>query len=213
MTEFQSPPSSFKPSNKNKPLREFPVVGAEEHIATSPQYAPFPPPQASPNDFRSNYSQDPFDAPAPPSAEELEALKRARQEKLNPSVTHSARKRLEYLADIGKITQDVEIGGSVFSLRTLKAKELREVYMAAAKATNRIEELLIYRQYSLAYAINKLDQQDLEIMLDIKGLANRLKLVDDLEESTIAKLFEVYTAMKNQADTQFSLKTETDVKE
>jgi hypothetical protein len=146
----------------------------------------------------------------PPTANELEELKRARQQKLNPSITEFGKNRLEYLADIRRIFRDVKINDVVFSLGTLKSKELHEVYLATTKTTNNIEELLAYKHHSLAYSISKINHQNLDT-LGVYTLSDRLGLIDCLEDSIVSCLFNSYETLKDEANAQFSVNNDNDM--
>src|SRR5438445_13226 len=101
--------SSFKPSvGSRSTLREFNVGAPEDNIEQHPAYT------------QNMQTQE-------MSVQEMENLvKKAREEKLSglSKISDSAKKRIELLADIGRLTKDVKIGGITFSLRTLKAKEM-----------------------------------------------------------------------------------------
>lgn len=194
MPNFES--SSFNKSipNPTKPIREFSAIGDPDEMEQP---------------HSNSRLSDPFDL----SSEDLEEIKRMRQTKLNPAISHSSKKRIEYLADLGKTTKDVKLGGEVFTLRTLKAKELREASLAMEKAETRVESVFAFRKYCLAFSLMEIDHKDLEILLDIKDLPGRLKLIDDMEENIVIQLFSAYNDLKNEADTKYALKTDNDVKE
>jgi hypothetical protein len=193
--------SDFKRPNKGpsvqQPLREFPTVGDSEDSA-----------ETISSHYGSSSNMD-YDL----TAEEMEGLKRARQEKQAQPVPIQSRTRLEFLADIGKITKDVEIGGITFTLRTLKSKEMKAVYLSLVEVSNKVEELYNHKFYSLAYSLIKLDGQPVEIMLNIRNFLDKLKILQELEESTTDKLYSAYLELKNSSETQFAVKTDADVKE
>lgn len=189
---FQKP---FKKSIGAKPLREFPAIGGpdEEEVPS----------------FKTYGSIDQFEI----SAEEEEALRKARKEKLNPSITPQAKTRLEYLADIGRLTKDVVIDGITFTLKTLKSKEQKQVYLTLVDVTNKVDEAYNIKYYSLAYSLIKIDQQNIEMMFKIDSLQDKIKLLEDLEESTTDRLFAAFEELKNTANDRFAIKTEEDIKE
>lgn len=210
MTEFKSP--AFKRSVGAKPYREFSPVGAPEDTTNPlpPVNPSFLPQNAPPN----NFSQFSTQQPTQLSQEEMELLRQAREQKNNPIITPPAKKRIEYLADLGRMTKDVQIGEHIFQLRTLKSKEIKEVYTTVAHtATNAIEEPFIYRRFSLAYALYKIDNSTLDLMLDIKTFPERLEFIDGLEENIASQLFTAYEKLRQESNNQFAVKTEQDAKE
>lgn len=186
MPTISSPQFTRSTSPQARPLREFSAIGDDEHDLPEQQ-----------NDVN----------------RATESLKQARQAKLNPPITASAKKRLEFLADIGKITKDVEIGGVIFSLRTLKSKELQQAYVAMSSKNTQIEAAFEFRRYCLAVSLSHIDHQDLETMLNVQSLEDRLNLIDDQEESTVETLFKAYNDMTNSTNEKFSIKSPQDVKE
>ena len=184
MSEFQKP-------NKNQQihqqLRQFSAVGDDES------------------------SQ--FDGNRELSSDEEELIKQARKEKLSPPITQPAKTRLEYLSDIGKMTKDVVIGGITFTLRTLKSREQKQVYLTIVDVTNKIDEAYNIKLYSLAYSLIKIDGQDVNFMVKINSLNDKINMLEELEETVIDELYNAYVELKETSDKQFSIKNEKDMKE
>lgn len=180
------PPHSIQ---QNPNFRTFPTVGGEDFEDHQPDFS------------------------APLSSEQEQAIKKARQEKLNPTISQPAKIRLEYLADIGRITKEVKIGPSTFTLRTLKSKEQRQVFLTLVDVNNKVDEAYNLKLHSLAHSLLKIDGQDLEMVLPIRTFQDRISFLENLEESTIDQLFTAYQELKTSSDQQFALKTEQDVKE
>ncbi len=194
MSDFQKP--VMKKSVGGRHLREFPMVGGED--------------STSEEEFTHYGSPiEPFEI----SQEEEEALRRARKEKLNPPITPQAKTRLEYLADIGKMTKDVTIGGVTFTLRTLKAKEQRQVYLTLVDVTNKIDEGYNLKFNTLAHSITKIDGHEIAIMVKVNSLSDKIKMLEDLEEVVTDELFLAYQALKTTSDNQFAIKATEDMKE
>jgi hypothetical protein len=194
MSDFQKP--VMKKSVGSRGMREFPMVGGDEDMQEEfTQYG-------NPGDL------DPFEI----SAEEEEALRRARKEKVNPPIAPKAKTRLEYLADIGKMTKDVTIGGITFTLRTLKAKEQRQVYLTLVDVTNKVDEIYNIKFNTLAHSLIKIDQQEIAVMVKVNSLMDKIKMLEDLEEIVTDQLYAAYQQLKTESDNQFSIKTDEDVK-
>lgn len=180
-----------RPSTVTRPMRQFPMVGGPEEMDEEPG----------------------FDRPFELSAEEEEELKRARKEKLNPPITPQAKTRLEYLTDIGKMTKDVVIGGVSFTLRTLKSKEQRQVYLTLVDVNNKVDEAYNLKFHSLAHSLIKIDGQEIAYMVKINNFQDKLKILEDLEETVTDQLFAAYQELKLSSDKQFVIKDDKDLKE
>jgi hypothetical protein len=130
-------------------------------------------------------------------------------------ITGQAKTRIEILANIGRLTRDVAIGGYTFSLRTLKAREVREASLLTFNPAFKLDMELMYeaRCQQLARSIFKIDGQDIGLVLGDDSVEARLKFLDDLEESTVSHLFDEYTALKTDAQNQYGISTDAEAKE
>lgn len=200
MSGFES--SSFKknvPSTGNKQLREFTVGAPEEHFEQESNFE-------SENFRQSNMSP-----------EDMEMFAReARKAKANPNVRigDAAKKRIELLADIGRLTKDVQIGSYSFSLRTLKAKEAREAALATFTSVNtQLEASYEARKQQLARSIYKIDGHEVAFVLGNDTLDARFEFVESLEEVIANMLFDEFTLLKEESKKQYGLNTVKDVEE
>jgi hypothetical protein len=194
MSDFQKP--VLKKSVGSRTMREFPMIGGDEDM---------------PDESFSSYGQplDSFEV----SAEEEEALRRARKEKINPPISQQSKTRLEYLCDIGKMTKDVKIGGVTFTLRTLKSREQRQVYLTLVDVSNKVDEAYNLKFNTLAHSLIKIDQHEIAVMVKVNSLSDKIKMLEDLEETVTDQLFTAYQELKTTSDSQFSIKTVEDMKE
>ncbi len=123
-----------------------------------------------------------------------------------------AKERVEFLAGLGRMTKDVSIAGTVFSIRTLKARENRESIFAAAQVS-RVETLFEGRCQQLARAIYKIDNVDIFYVLGTDELEARLHYVEELDENVANYLYDEFGSLNNEAVKKYGLKSEADVKE
>lgn len=151
------------------------------------------------------------------SPAELEkAVKDARKDKIASmtKIGEQAKKRIEILANIGRLTKDIPVdGGIVFSIRTLKAKETREAALATFTATTQIEAGFEARKQQLARSIYQIDGKELAFVLGNDDLETRLSFIEEMEENLVDKLFNEFSALKDNAKKQFSISTEAEAKE
>lgn len=150
---------------------------------------------------------------------ELEqSVKDARREKATGEVKISqpGKTRLEILANIGRLTKDVEIGGITFSIRTLKSRETREVALSAFSPSfkNDLEVSYEMRRQQLARSIFKIDGHEIGLVLGNDSFEARMHWIDnDLEESVANKLFAEMQGLNDKARAQFEIKTDEQAKE
>jgi len=194
---------SSSPNPGNQPLRQWTVPDGEALSA------------ASGGDGRNHFPPE-FDPQA--MAELEQSVKEARQQKSSGEsrISQPGKQRLELLANIGRLTKEVEVGGIRFSLRTLKTRETREVALAAFSQTIKTDLEASYemRRQQLARSIHKIDGHEVGVVLGNDSFDARLYWIDnDLEESVALKLFAEMQALNDQARTQFDIKTEEQAKE
>lgn len=203
MTDFDNPTfkKTFTSSGNQPPLRQWTIPEGDQINQVS----------QGPSSFDPSFD--------PQAMQELEqSVKEARKQKATNEVKISqpGKQRLEILANIGRLTKEVEIGGVRFSLRTLKTRETREVALAAFSANIKTDLEASYemRRQQLARSIHKIDGHDVALVLGNDTFAARLYWIDnDLEESVALKLFAEMNTLNEQARSQFDIKTEEQAKE
>lgn len=182
--------SSFKqPVQPNRNLREFNVGSSDEFH------------QEDPSDI-AQFEQD---------------VKAARAEKMSAvnKVSDQARKRIDILSNIGRLVKDVSIEGTVFTLRTLKAKEAREATTAAfTTALTQLDASFEMRKQQLARSIYKIDGHEMGAVLGNNSIDAVLSFIEnDLEEVVFNKLFDEYNALKKEVQTKYGINSDEEVKE
>jgi len=197
--EFNSPSFRRNVATQQGQLREF-TVGTPEEIAQS-------------------HVQQAHVPQREMTAEELDALERsvkeARKEKLSnmEKISDPAKRRIEILANIGRITKDVVLDGFTFSLRTLKSKETRDAALQSFKVDTNLELSFESRRHQLARSIFKIDGHEVAYILGDDSVETKLKFLDELEESVVLKLFDEFSTLKTEANSKFSINSETEAKE
>jgi len=210
MSGFDSP--NFKkniPSNQ-KPLREF-TVGAPDEQVTQRNFG-------SPQPLQEDISQThTMSFGTPPKQNDMsqteieEAVREARRQKLAGAakIGDEAKKRIEILANIGRLTREVEIGGFRFSLKTLKSKEATEAALATfATSVTQLEASYEARKQQLARSIFKIDGENLEVILGSRNLEDVMKFIDDnLEDVVVEKLWDEFISLKEESRVKYGINT------
>jgi hypothetical protein len=191
MAGFDSP--SFKknyPQQTHAPMREFNVGPPDEFEPQSQQQLN--------------------------TAEIEQKIEEARREKVNPvvKISDTGKKRIEILANIGRLTKDVPIGGISFSLRTLKSKETEEATRAIfANSVTQLEASLEARKQQLARSIFKIDGQDIDFVIGSRVFDDKLAFIGELEDIVVDALWDNFTTLKNEARTKFGINNSEEAKE
>jgi hypothetical protein len=199
MPKFESPQFTRNiPQQAQRPLKEFNVgIPTEEELD-----------QENVNPFAG------VPAPAPTNIENVESqLQQAHKEKANvlkygPRITEHAKRRIEILSNIGRLTRDVKIGDTTFSLRTLKSKEAREAMLdTLAIVKTDLEASYESRKRQLAKALFKIDGEDIQIVLGTDDPVAIMALIDDQEETVTDKLWSEFVSLKEEAKTKYGINT------
>ena len=146
---------------------------------------------------------------------EREKFLRERKEALSnqSKIGDYAKKRLELLADIGRLTADVVVEGITFSLRTLKAKEARDATMSIFNCSNDADAAYEIRRQTLARAVHQIDGLSVEEILGTTDFEAKLELIDDMEDTIIIKLYNEFNALRNEVQVKYGVQTAQEVKE
>jgi hypothetical protein len=201
MAGFQSPSFSKNfPPQTHSPLREFTVGAPEEPLQQAPtQYANTPP-----------------SVQAPPTPQVQQSIKQARQEKLTAAdrISDTGKRRIELLAQIGRLTKDVKIGDCTFTLRTLKAREMEAAMLATVRSAEfNIEASYETRRQQLARAIAKVDGAEMDEVLESNTIDAKLNMMEEMEEIVVSKLWDTFVLLQNEAKEKYGINTEAQAKE
>ena len=165
------------------------------------------------NDFRQNMQ------PQRPQVREvndverqiLEAKKARREGK--ERLSDGARRRIEMLVGMTRLTKDVEIDGQLYRLQTLKSKELRDALVATSEFSGSIQMVFETRKQLLARSLIVVAGVDINQFLNSDDLEDRLYFIELVDHALLLRLYNEYVALANDAQEKYSLKTEEQVKE
>ncbi len=135
----------------------------------------------------------------------LESVK-AEARQLKKQAPPEAKNRLDILLGIARSARDVEIDGITFSIRSLKAKEIQEITEKLLELGSTSETIarLEMRKHLVARSLYAIDSQDIDLVIGSKSIEDRLNFVDELDESLVQHLSNIYGEMKADNDRRFS---------
>ena len=124
-----------------------------------------------------------------------------------------AKKRIEQLLGMMRLTKEVEMNGIIFSLRTLNAEESRSVLHAAAQYDGTVETPFELRKQTLSYALEKINGDRIADFLGSPDRSVILEFLDELDENAVSILFRNYTSLSNETDKRYGIVSDQDAKE
>lgn len=138
--------------------------------------------------------------------------KRAKREG-RERMSEGARKRIEMLIGMTRMTKDIEIDGNHYVVQTLKSIELREALAATVKFDGTIELAFETRKQLLARALTMVAGVEITQFLDSDDLLVRLDFIELMDHSLLIRLYNEYSALANEAQQKYALKTPEEVQE
>jgi len=161
----------------------------------------------------------------PTTAEEAMNLRRTMIGQGQGALAEDAKRRIEALIGLGRGHRDVEINdGSlrvVFTLRTIKGKEQRDIVALTQRVQREQEAAGVYdlRHAALKYSLHAIDGVAVDQFLGIHlyspedRIAARLRFIENLDETTVTTLFREYESLMQENFDRHLPKTEEEVKE
>ena len=128
-------------------------------------------------------------------------------------LSEGAKKRIELLIGMTRITRSVDLDGNIFILQTLKAKEMREAIMEASKFNGTVEGPFELRKQLLARSLVQIAEIDIEQFISSNDFQARLDFIDELDDHFSNKLYDEYLLLSREAISKYSIKNSEDAKE
>lgn len=125
----------------------------------------------------------------------------------------SAKRRIEALCGMSRGTKEVDIDGNKFVVRTLKGKEQRDAIVEASNFDGTPHAAFEIRKQLLGRAIVQVAGTDIELFLGDGSINARLEFIEELEESTLLKLYSEYLNLVQETQNRYFVKTIDEAKE
>ena len=140
---------------------------------------------------------------------EAKKLKREGKERLS----EGARRRVEMLVGMSRLTKECELGGNLYKLQTLTSKDLREVVVAASEFDGTVQLVFETRKQILARSLIVVAGVDINQFLNSNELSAKLDFIEELDHALLLRLYNEYISLAQEVEEKYSLKTDNDVKE
>ena len=140
---------------------------------------------------------------------EAKRLKREGKERLS----EGARRRVEMLINMSRMTRDVVIEGNLYRLQSLASKELREVMIATAEFDGSVQMVFENRKQILARSLIVVAGVDFGQFLNSTDIKDRIDIIEELDHALLVRLFNEYVILAQEVQDKYTLKTEQEVQE
>lgn len=218
MPKFDSPIGSKQ--FQGQPMREVSVSDDSGYDQPPPRqmrhiHEPMPEfDERSMREFQSQMQQPP--GPSIREMSELEknihAAKKAKREG-KERLSEGARRRIEILIGMTRLTKDVEVGGQMYKLQTLTSQELRDAVVATAEFDGSVQFIFENRKQLLARAVTVVAGVPIDQFLHSDELEAKLEFIELIDHALLHRLYSEYVSLVQEAQTKYSPKTEEQAKE
>src|SRR5579864_457486 len=141
----------------------------------------------------------------------LEAKKAKREGR--ERLSDGAKRRIEILIGMTRLTRDVEVDGKAYRLQTLKSKELREALTTTAEFDGTVELVFETRKQLLARSLVVVAGVEIEQFLSNDDLQTKLDFIEEMDHALLLRLYNEYISLSNEAQEKYALKTVEELKE
>lgn len=140
------------------------------------------------------------------------AAKKAKREG-KERLSDGARRRIEILLGMTRLTKDVEVGGQMYKIQTLTSQELRDAVVASAEFDGSVQFIFENRKQLLARALTMVAGLDINEFVNSNDLDARLEFIEMMDHALLLRLFNEYNNLAKEAQDRYNPKTEAQVKE
>lgn len=148
-----------------------------------------------------------------PTHEEIQQLRASKIAAVNRIAT-PMKDKLELLLNMKRLTIDVDIDGIVFTLRSLKSKEMQEATYADGRVFPKtVDFYYASRLGILARSIYLVDGQAIEYVLRNNSIEAKINFIENLEDSVVEILHDKYLEMTSKNADKFQVSNEEQAEE
>jgi hypothetical protein len=146
---------------------------------------------------------------------QMQEARQARQAKLSGKerLSPGAKQRIEMLCEMSRAKREVSLDGNLYVLQNLKGKEQQEIWVAAAEKQNTVEFPFELRKQTLARALARVADTNLDLFLGTSEMEAKLDFIDLLPEEILNKLYREFNELVDEVKEKYSIKTEKEAAE
>lgn len=135
--------------------------------------------------------------------------KRTGKERLNDG----AKRRIEMLIGMTRLTREVDIDGNTYLLRTLKSKDMRAALFAASEYDGTIQSPYEIRKQLLGRSLIQVAGIDIEQFIGSDQLEHKFLFIDELDESLLTRLYDEYVLLAKESKEKYTIKNQDEMNE
>jgi hypothetical protein len=139
---------------------------------------------------------------------EAKKAKREGKERLSDG----ARRRIEMLIGMTRLSKDVEIEGNLYRLQSLTSIEMREAITATAEFDESVQFIFENRKQLLARSLVIVAGVEINQFLNSSDLEDKVYFIELMDHALLLRLFNEYNLLAKEAQDKYAIKTEVDVK-
>lgn len=197
MSEINSPLGRRNFANQSKVLT---VPDESEHAHSGPL-------AGIPAEFLNTNTQAEVDRNA------LIAQRKAAQESAQ-KISPGAKERIEFLLGIGKVTKDVDVDGTTFTLKALSDVQNQDVLLKIVQGYKNDADALLYsRRLTLTYAITHIDGTSIGIQLGDDSFETKFTVLGQMDSDVIGYIYSHYEEMTVNKRKKYTIKNEKDAEQ
>jgi hypothetical protein len=140
------------------------------------------------------------------------AAKKAKREG-KERLSDGAKRRIEMLIGMTRLTREVDVGGQMYKLQTLTSQELRDAVVATAEFDGKVEFIFENRKQLLARSVTVIAGVAIDQFLNSDELEAKLEFIELIDHALLHRLYGEYVSLTQEAQNKYSPKTEEQVKE
>jgi hypothetical protein len=148
--------------------------------------------------------------------EEENNVKKAREAKRKGlDLSDEARNRVKHLTEICRSSTEVNVDGTIFVLRSLKGKELKDMAFSLSQfnGSSNFSIQLETRSQVLARSLYTIDGISFELVLGSNKIEEKIAFIDELEEDLQQLLHDAYGKMTKENSKKYGVHSKEEAKE
>ena len=128
-------------------------------------------------------------------------------------MSEGARRRIEMLIGMSRMTKTFEVNGTSFTLQTLNNKEMRDVLTASVLFDGTVEFPFENAKQTLSRSLIEIAGTNIDQFLSSSDLEIKLAFIEELPQALFNRLYNEYVVLDNESREKFAIKNDVDVKE